>query len=85
MTNLKSAAELCIDPAKHFDSPTDVLVDQSLSTDDKRRILLAWKADAQQLAVATDENMGGGEKPRLDAVNNALLNLPPVPEENPRN
>ncbi len=81
MKNLKSAADLCIDPAKHFASPTEVLIDQSLSIEDKRRILLAWKADAEQLAVATDENMGGGEKPRIDAVNNALLNLPPSPDE----
>jgi hypothetical protein len=78
MTQEKLLDELTIDPAKHFASTTEVLTRKALSTQEKRTILLAWLFDAQQLAIATDENMGGGERPRIDEINNALLNLPEV-------
>jgi hypothetical protein len=76
MVELKSLAELTMDPAKFFSSPTELLTHNNLSTAEKRAILEAWLFDAQQLANATEENMGGGEKPRIDEINNALLNLP---------
>jgi hypothetical protein len=59
-------------PALAFDRPQDVLTANDLSTDEKRAVLMRWKEDAIALQVATDENMSGGERPRLDEVVAAL-------------
>ncbi len=63
------------DPVKHFDSPRDVVADQSLTFEEKRRILDSWALDAQLLAVAEEENMGGNDRPGLREVKLALLEL----------
>lgn len=75
MKMMKSAEELSVDPAKYFSSPVEVLINKQLSVEDKQKILAAWRFDAEQLAVATDENMTGGERPNIEAINNALLSL----------
>ncbi|MEQ9245636.1 MAG: hypothetical protein RLO21_06575 [Nitratireductor sp.] len=66
-----------------YKAPADVLADPSLSDAQKRRILESWERDARELAVAEDENMGGGEPNDLDRVLQALAELP-APEERPR-
>jgi hypothetical protein len=66
-----------------YQTPDDVLADTSLSDAQKRRILESWERDARELAVAEEENMGGGEPNDLDRVLQALAKLP-APEERPR-
>lgn len=56
------------DPSSVFESPLDVLVDQRLNTEQKRSILAQWELDARELAVAEEENMGGGESSSLAKV-----------------
>jgi hypothetical protein len=63
------------DPGKHFPAPRDVVADRTLSRDEKRRILESWALDAQLLAVAEEENMGGAGRPGLRDVKLALLEL----------
>ncbi len=63
------------DPAKHFRSPREVVADRRFKTEDKRRILESWALDAQLLAVAEAENMGGKDRPGLREVKLALLEL----------
>ena len=63
------------DPVKHFSSPRDVVADQSLTLDEKRRILESWALDAELLSVAEEENMGGNDRPGLRDVKLALLEL----------
>ena len=63
------------DPVKHFATPRDVVMDNRLSTDEKRRILDSWALDAQLLTVAEEENMGGKDRPGLREVKLALLEL----------
>lgn len=63
------------DPVKHFAAPRDVVMDNRLSTDEKRRILDSWALDAQLLTVAEEENMGGKDRPGLREVKLALLEL----------
>ena len=63
------------DPVKHFATPRDVVTDGRFSTGEKRRILDSWALDAQLLAVAEEENMGGGDRPGLRDVRLALLEL----------
>lgn len=59
-------------PADHFTTPADVLGHADLSTEDKQRILESWKVDEQELAKATEENMGQSDSNLLDEVVAAL-------------
>ena len=63
-TSVEFEAVIC-DPAKYFKNPTDVLVDPNFNDTEKLRILEEWKLDLEQLAVAADENMTGGESGSL--------------------
>ena len=62
-------------PDKFFDAPRDVVADGRFTIDEKRRILDSWALDAQLLAVAEEENMGGKDRPGLRDVKLALLEL----------
>lgn len=75
-TQRKPSIETIIkDPAKHFAGPEDVLADASLDVGQKRRVLESWAQDAKLIAVAEDENMGGDDRPGLQEVKLALLEL----------
>lgn len=67
--------ELVEHPQRHFDHPSKVLVEPTLSKDEKRRILESWKLDAQRLAESTAENMSGGEESDLRDVSKVLVEL----------
>jgi hypothetical protein len=71
--------ELVLDPKKWFGTPDDVLHDNKLSAEDKKRILESWKLDESRLAESTDENMTGGEESHLRDVARALLELEDKP------
>jgi hypothetical protein len=68
-----------IDPAEKYESPHAVLVDSSLSREQKRRVLEAWRQDAELISQAEAENMGGGKQPRLREVKLALSELDKLP------
>jgi hypothetical protein len=70
-------------PWDAYKTPEEVLADRSLSDEDKRRVLESWERDARELAVAEEENMGGGEPNMLHRVLQALNELP-APDERPR-
>lgn len=63
------------DPVKHFRAPREVIADQQLTHEEKRRILESWAVDAQLIAVADEENMTGPDRPQLRDVKLALLEL----------
>ena len=63
------------DPTRHYARPMDVVQDESLDVDEKRRILESWKKDAELLSTAQAENMSGGERPQLQDVSLALSEL----------
>ena len=63
------------DPTRHYTCPMDVVNDESLDTDEKRKILESWKKDAELLSTAQAENMSGGERPQLQEVSLALTAL----------
>jgi len=67
--------DLIANPTRHFDHPVDVLNEDTLTNDDKRRILESWKLDAQRLAESTSENMSGGEETDLRDVAKVLVQL----------
>ena len=63
------------DPTRHYDCPMDVVHDEELDLDEKRRILESWKKDSELLSTAQGENMAGGERPQLQDVSLALGEL----------
>jgi hypothetical protein len=63
------------DPTRHYTCPMDVVHDESLQTEEKRKILESWKKDAELLSTAQAENMSGGERPQLQDVSLALTEL----------
>lgn len=74
-TGKPSIETIIKDPMKHFGSPREVVADQNFTIEEKRRILDSWALDAQLLAVAEEESMGGKDRPDLREVKLALLEL----------
>lgn len=56
------------DPAGAFHSPDQIVRDQTLSNEEKLRLLDNWEQDAIQLQRASAENMTGGEDDRLQQI-----------------
>ena len=63
------------DPADYFAAPVDVVNDPHLTHDEKHRILESWALDAQLRSQAEAENMPGKDRPLLQEVHLALLEL----------
>ncbi len=75
VANSKLVDEVVKDPTQRFTSPAEVLSDGLLSNAQKEAILVSWVKDAELLAEAETENMGGGEKSRLRESKLALATL----------
>lgn len=60
--------ETLLAPEKHYNAPSDVTADDSLSNTQKREILEAWKANENALIRASSEGMDGENRPHLDQV-----------------
>jgi hypothetical protein len=71
----KFAAEAKANPTRYYRRPGEVVRDRRLSRQEKLVILEAWELEARELAVASEENMGGGEPSLLDEVVQARLDL----------
>jgi len=71
----KKTERALADPARAFESPEAVL-QSGLSREEKVEILRRWEFDLRDLAVAEEENMGGGEDSALlPRVRQALRSL----------
>jgi hypothetical protein len=71
-THQQQVENAIADPTRYYTSPMDVVRDDALDSEEKRRILESWKKDAELLSTAQDENMAGGERPQLQDVSLAL-------------
>ena len=60
------------DPAAVFTAPEDVVLDTRLNLSEKLEVLKRWAHDADLLAVAESEGMGGGEPAMQSRVLKAL-------------
>jgi hypothetical protein len=69
------AAEAKANPTRYYRRPGDVVRDRRLTKKEKLAILEAWELEARELAVASEENMGGGEPSLLQDVVQARLDL----------
>ena len=74
-THLEQVESAISDPTRHYARPMDVVHDDSLDAEQKLKILESWKKDAELLSTAQDENMSGGERPQLQDVSLALIEL----------
>jgi hypothetical protein len=63
------------DPATFYVSPQNILLDQGLTDAQKIQLLRRWEYDERELAVAEEENMGGGPPSRLDEILRVLRQL----------
>lgn len=64
-----------LDPGSVFKRPADIFSEESLTKDQKIKILRRWEYDARELEVAEEENMGGGPPDILDEILKALNSL----------
>jgi hypothetical protein len=69
------AAEAKANPTRYYRRPVEVLRDRRLTRAEKLAILEAWELEARELAVASEENMSGGEPSLLDEVVQARVEL----------
>jgi hypothetical protein len=79
MNQIKSGQVKANKPHAHFEAPHEVIVDPALSKNQKLKALDALEQDARQLAVASDEGMGGGEPTQLHEVLQAKETLAMLP------
>ncbi|MFO7812132.1 MAG: hypothetical protein R6V21_04115 [Pelovirga sp.] len=64
-----------INPADIYHDPNQVLQDESLTQEEKMKILKQWEYDARELEVAEEENMAGDAPSMLGEVLKAILKL----------
>jgi hypothetical protein len=79
-----------VNPEAHFDKPKDVVQDDALSQQDKKKALDAWEQDERQLLTASNEGMPGSdeghrkkEANRLDEVVQAKNQIGEKPKHKP--
>jgi hypothetical protein len=75
MFTAKDYDQALLTPQKIFELPMEVVETESLTTQQKLKVLKRWEADATDLEVATNENMTGGESSRLGEVRKAIHDL----------
>ena len=80
MTDDPTGQEKIDRPHAFFRHPQEVVIEPTLTKDQKTEALDAMEQDSRQLAAASDEGMAGGERNKLQDVLEAkdLLALPPV-------
>jgi hypothetical protein len=64
-----------IAPEEVFKAPMDVVTTESMTPEQKLKVLKHWEANAYDLQVATEENMNGPGRPRLAEVRKAITTL----------
>ena len=77
-------------PAENYAKPADVVRDEEISLDEKKKALDTWEQDARQLVTASNEGMEGepsgpgkDENHKLDQVVNAKEKVGARPKPKP--
>ena len=77
-------------PAESYRKPADLVRDEGLSLEEKKKALDTWEQDARQLVTASNEGMEGedagparDENHKLDQVLNAKQKLGAGPKPKP--
>ena len=75
MFTAKDYDQALLTPEKVFTLPMEVVDTESLTTEQKLKVLKRWETDAHGLEVAAEESMTGGERSRLGEVRRAIHEL----------
>jgi hypothetical protein len=75
MFTAKDYDQALLTPQKIFELPMEVVETESMTAQQKLKVLKRWEADAHDLEVASDESMSGGEQSRLGEVRRAIHEL----------
>ena len=75
MVSTGFAAEAKANPTRYYRRPGEVIRDRRLKRAEKLAILESWELEARELAVASEESMGGGEPTLLEEVVQARVDL----------
>jgi hypothetical protein len=51
-----------VNPTAHFDKPKDVVQDDALSHQEKKKAINTWEQDERQLLTASNEGMPGSDE-----------------------
>ena len=49
-------------PATFYETPDDIVKDNDLSTEEKKKALNSWEQDARQQLIASNEGMAGSKE-----------------------
>lgn len=72
MASMSRAKNKVENPKRHFDKPTEIAQDQTLSHDEKAEALNTWEQDERQLLTASNEGMPGSDEGRKLTDDNRL-------------
>ena len=75
MYTAKDYDRALIAPEQVFPTPMAVVMTESMTPEQKLKVLKHWEANARDLQVASEENMTGGEPSRLSEVRSAIIKL----------
>jgi hypothetical protein len=62
MADMSKAKDKVENPKTHFDRPKEIVQDNSLSHDEKKKALNTWEQDERQLLTASNEGMPGSDE-----------------------
>ena len=80
MYTAKDYDRALIAPEQVFKSPMDIVTTESLTPEQKLKILKHWEANALDLQVATEESMTGPGNSRLGEIRKAVNMLCEIEE-----
>ena len=75
MYTAKDYDRALIAPEQVFTSPMDIVTTESMTPEQKLKILKHWEANARDLQVASEESMTGPGVSRLGEVKKAIIKL----------
>ena len=64
-----------VNPEVHFDKPKDVVQDEALSHQEKKKALNTWEQDERQLLTASNEGMSGSDEGQRKKEANRLAEV----------
>ena len=80
MYTAKDYDRALIAPEQVFKSPMDIVTTESMTPEQKLKILKHWEANALDLQVATEESMTGPGNSRLGEIRKAINMLCEIEE-----
>ncbi len=72
MYTAKDYDRALIAPEQVFETPMDVVNTESMTSEQKMKVLKHWEANARDLQVATEESMTGPGSSHLNEVRKAI-------------